>query len=90
MKLRELLAETNDCSIHAETGSVQVFNWSRDPRYYRLSDFRVSSAVSGPSIILVACDKPWFDEPAHAGDEPDLGAVDYREDLHRGYPEAGR
>ena len=30
------------------------------------------------------------DEPDGAGNEPDLGAVDYRETLHRGYPEAGR
>ena len=30
------------------------------------------------------------DEPPGAGREPDLMAVDYREVLHRGYPEAGR
>ena len=29
-------------------------------------------------------------EPAHAGDEPDLNATDYREELHRGYQDAGR
>ena len=34
--------------------------------------------------------EPENDEPAHAGDEPDLDATDYREELHRGYPDAGR
>ena len=49
----------------------------------------------GEGDICPSCQS---DEPAHAGDEagdsdrsePDLNATDYREELHRGYPEAGR
>lgn len=33
------------------SGAVQVF--SRDPMLWRLTDWTVSSAVSGPSVILV-------------------------------------
>ncbi len=49
--LLDLLAETHDTAVHDPGGSVQVFG--RDPRYWRLSDFLVSSAVSGPSLIMV-------------------------------------
>lgn len=52
MTLTELLSETHDHHVTLKTGAIMVF--ARDGRqYYDLSDYVVSSAVSGPSLILV-------------------------------------
>lgn len=57
MTLQELLSETGDYrspSTQGETHVVQSPQNDRlDPRYWRLSDFCVSSTSSGPSIYLV-------------------------------------
>ena len=37
--------------VPLESGAVQVF--SRDPMLWRLSDWTVSAALSGPSVVLV-------------------------------------
>ena len=37
--------------VALDSGAVQVF--SRDPQLWRLSDWAVSSTVSGPSVVLV-------------------------------------
>ena len=55
----ELLAETKDPAIHRPGGYVQVFG--RDRRYWRLTDYLVSSAVSGPSLIMVRREKTMAD-----------------------------
>ncbi len=52
MTLQTLLERTGDYSQpYGKSGAVQVFG--NDWRYYRLADYVVSSAVSGPSIVLV-------------------------------------
>ena len=55
MTLRALLSQTGDHSqAFGNRGAVQVFNRSEQGwQYYRLSDYVVTSAVSGPSIVLV-------------------------------------
>ena len=53
--LKQALARSGDPSQPiGDRGAIQVFH-SPDSRadYYRLSDFLVSSAVSGPSLVLV-------------------------------------
>ena len=54
-RLQRLLDQTGDhAQPFGKAGAVQVFNRTEDSwRYYRLSDYVVSSAVSGPSIVLV-------------------------------------
>ena len=52
MKLQTLLEQTGHHSQpYGDRGAVQVFGngW----RYYRLADYVVTSAVSGPSLVLV-------------------------------------
>ena len=52
MTLRALLRRTGDHSQpYGDRDAVQVFGngW----QYYRLADYVVTSAVSGPSIVLV-------------------------------------
>ncbi len=52
MTLRTLLEQTGHHSQpFGNRGAVQVFG--SDWRYYRLSDYVVTSAVSGPSLVLV-------------------------------------
>ena len=52
-RLRALLRHTGHRSQpFGSRGAVQVF-CTGDWRYYRLSDYVVTSAVSGPSIVLV-------------------------------------
>lgn len=51
LTLAKLLAQTGDYQQPYPSGAIQVF--STDRRYWALSDFVVSSAVSGPSIVLV-------------------------------------
>ena len=52
--LKTLLAETGDGFKKLDTGAYQVFSRSAlGWKYYRLHDYVVSSAVSGPSLILV-------------------------------------
>ncbi len=55
MTLRALLRQTRDHhQSFGDRGAVQVFNRTDQGwRYYRLSDYVVTSAVSGPSIVLV-------------------------------------
>ncbi len=55
MTLTALLRLTGDHSQpFGNRGAVQVFNRSEQGwKYYRLSDYVVTSAVSGPSIVLV-------------------------------------
>lgn len=52
MTLHELLAETGDASQLIGLSGIQVFG--TDPRYFRLTDYLVSSAISGPSYVLVS------------------------------------
>jgi len=50
----ELLNLWDDRCIALSTGAMQVFPWSHGATpYYDLEDYVVSSAVSGPSLILV-------------------------------------
>jgi hypothetical protein len=57
LTLAEMLYLTGDHSVGRCYGdsfeAVQVFGMSLDWRYWRLSDYVVSSCVSGPSVILV-------------------------------------
>jgi len=54
MTLKEYLKNTGLCSITLKTSAVQVFT-RKGAEYglYHLEDYVVSSAVSGPSVILV-------------------------------------
>jgi hypothetical protein len=63
MKLSELLVATNDTAIQAPAGGdgFRVFLANRftgDPRYWRLEDYAVSSALSGPSVVLIPREQP--------------------------------
>lgn len=53
--LAEVLAERTGDSIVKVGDAIQLFykGGNPDPRYYRLADYIVSSAVSGPSLMLV-------------------------------------
>jgi hypothetical protein len=54
MILDDVLTLVGDEAHWLDSGSVQVFPFNRGGRpYYKLDDYRVSSAVSGPSLILV-------------------------------------
>ena len=58
MKLDEVLILVGDEAHFLDSGAVQVFPFNRGGRpYYNLEDYRVSSAVSGPSLILVPVDE---------------------------------
>ncbi len=52
MTLRTLLSITNDSYRKLDSGAYQVFCHAAKP-YYRVADYVVTSAVSGPSLILV-------------------------------------
>ena len=52
--LLQVLEETEDAVITLKGGAKQVFITNKTVRaYYELSDYIVSSMVSGPSLILV-------------------------------------
>ena len=58
MTLDEVLILVGDEAHFLDSGAVQVFPFNRGGRpYYNLEDYRVSSAVSGPSLILVPIDE---------------------------------
>ena len=58
MTLDEVLILVGDEAHFLDSGAVQVFPFNRGGRpYYNLEDYRVSSAVSGPSLILVPVDE---------------------------------
>ena len=73
MTLKELLNEAGHVCESSATGSKMVFHLPRvgdqpDPRYWSLEDYRVSSTVSGPALILVPFPAPrrktrFFDMP---------------------------
>ena len=58
MTLQELIKETNSpncliCDGQGNLNLVQVFPATRErPRFFDLDDYRVLSAVSGPSFIM--------------------------------------
>jgi len=52
LTLAQILEATNDSIRRLDTGAVQVFYHFTKP-YYDCSDYAVSSAVSGPSLIMV-------------------------------------
>lgn len=62
LTLAALLEETRDMvewswtpaggGVGAPPAAARVF-YAHDPRYWHLSDWRVSSALSGPSILLI-------------------------------------
>ena len=63
MTLDEVLILVGDEAHFLDSGAVQVFPFNRGGRpYYNLEDYRVSSAVSGPSLILVPVDEEDSDE----------------------------
>ena len=54
MTLDDVLTLVGDEAHWLDSGAVQVFPFNRGGKpYYNLDDYRVSSAVSGPSLILV-------------------------------------
>ena len=57
MKLYDLLSVTLDPWKRIGVSVFQVFPRGNGSGYYRLSDYVVSSAVSGPSLILVPREK---------------------------------
>ena len=55
MTLEQLLRDTGDYCHTFPSGAKQVFaKFGKEAVYYRLSDYLVSSRVSGPSMILVS------------------------------------
>ena len=54
--LEDILAATGDATVVLKTGAVQVFprigKFGTAGRYYHLTDYVVSSAIGGPSLIL--------------------------------------
>ena len=63
MTLDEVLILVGEEAHFLDSGAVQVFPFNRGGRpYYNLEDYRVSSAVSGPSLILVPVDEEDSDE----------------------------
>lgn len=52
LTLNEVLKVTGDACTRLNNGCVQVFIHFSRP-YYDLSDYTVSSAVSGPSLMMV-------------------------------------
>ena len=61
-----------------------------DSNGYYSPSIHSSDSAALSAAIAKATGESEQDEPDGAGAEPDLGAVDYRETLERGYPEAGR
>ena len=54
MTLAEMLAETDDYHFaYPGTRAVQVYSRTDDPRYFGLTDYLVTTILSGPSFILV-------------------------------------
>jgi len=52
MTLDDMLLMTRDrWNLYGDGTAVQIFG--SDPRYFGLTDYVVSSVVSGPSLILV-------------------------------------
>ncbi len=54
MTLEQLLMITDTQVVDLPSGAKQVFPvWSDRPKFFELADYQVSSAVSGPSFIMV-------------------------------------
>lgn len=53
MKFNEILALTNDYHITLPSGAVLVYCKGNGAKYFRLIDYVVSSAVSGPALVMV-------------------------------------
>ena len=74
MRLQTLLERTGDHSQpFGDRGAVQVFGngW----RYYRLSDYVVTSAVSGPSLVLAPREPSVLDRSRGLGGDTLLGVA---------------